>query len=95
MCRGALAALAVTAARTESVIAGIYRPVAFILSGEMAVAYFMSHAPRGFFPISMGGNGGELAIIYCFIFLYFFFVGAGVWSLDSLRLSQQSNPVSQ
>ena len=60
------------------------RPVAFILSGEMAFAYFMSHAPRGFFPISMGGNGGELAIVYCFIFLYFFVVGAGVWSIDNL-----------
>jgi putative oxidoreductase len=58
------------------------RTVAFILSGEMAFAYFMSHAPRGFFPISMGGNGGELAILYCFVFLYFAFVGAGVWSLD-------------
>ena len=61
------------------------RPVAFILSGEMAFAYFMSHAPRGFFPINMGGNGGELAIIYCFVFLYFFVVGAGAWSLDSRR----------
>jgi len=64
------------------------RPVAFVLSGEMAFAYFISHAPRGFFPISTGGNGGELAIIYCFVFLYFFFVGAGVWSLDNLRLSR-------
>jgi putative oxidoreductase len=60
------------------------RPVAFVLSGEMAFAYFMSHAPRGFYPITMGGNGGELAIVYCFIFLYFFFVGAGAWSLDHL-----------
>ena len=64
------------------------RPVAFILSGEMAFAYFMSHAPRGFYPISMGGNGGELAIVYCFVFLYFFFVGAGVWSLDHLMASR-------
>ena len=63
------------------------RPVAFLLSGEMAFAYFMSHAPRGFFPISMGGNGGELAILYCFVFLYFTFVGAGVWSLDESRAS--------
>src|SRR4051794_22443861 len=68
------------------IVLGLFtRPVAFILSGEMAVAYFMSHAPRGFFPISMGGNGGELAILYCFIFLYFVFVGAGVWSLDEMR----------
>ena len=64
------------------------RPVAFILSGEMAFAYFMSHAPRGFYPINMGGNGGELAIVYCFTFLYFSFVGAGVWSLDHPRESR-------
>jgi putative oxidoreductase len=51
----------------------------------MAFAYFMSHAPRGFFPISTGGNGGESAILYCFIFLYFCFVGAGIWSLDEMR----------
>jgi putative oxidoreductase len=64
------------------------RPVAFILSGEMAFAYFMSHAPRGFFPIGMGGNAGELAIVYCFVFLYFFFVGAGAWSLDQMIASR-------
>jgi putative oxidoreductase len=69
------------------IVLGLFtRPVAFLLSGEMAFAYFISHAPRGFFPISPqnGGNGGELAIIYCFIFLYFFVVGAGVWSLDQV-----------
>jgi putative oxidoreductase len=67
------------------IVLGLFtRPVAFILSGEMAFAYFMSHAPRGFFPISMGGNGGELAILYCFTFLYFAFVGAGALSLDRL-----------
>jgi len=70
------------------IVLGLFtRPVAFLLSGEMAFAYFMSHAPRGFFPISMGGNGGELAILYCFLFLYFAFVGAGVWSLDARRAS--------
>jgi putative oxidoreductase len=68
------------------IVLGLFtRPVAFLLSGEMAFAYFISHAPRGFYPISMGGNGGELAILYCFIFLYFVFVGAGVWSLDEMR----------
>jgi len=67
------------------IIVGLFtRPVAFILSGEMAFAYFMSHSPRGFFPIAAGGNAGELAILYCFTFLYFFFVGAGAWSLDRL-----------
>ena len=55
------------------------RPVAFLLSGEMAFAYFMSHAPRGFFPLV---NSGETAILYCFTFLYFFAAGAGAWSLD-------------
>lgn len=58
------------------------RPVAFILSGDMAFAYFMAHAPRGFFPLL---NGGELAIVYCFLFLYFAVAGAGAWSLDQLR----------
>jgi putative oxidoreductase len=68
------------------IVLGLFtRPVAFLLSGEMAFAYFMAHAPRGFFPIAMGGNGGETAILYCFIFLYFAFVGAGVWSLDEMR----------
>ena len=57
------------------------RPVAFILAGDVAVAYFMAHAPRGFFPIL---NGGELAIVYCFIFLYFWLAGGGEWSLDRL-----------
>src|SRR5271168_1615021 len=47
-----------------------------------AVAYFMAHAPRGFFPLL---NGGELAIVYCFIFLYFWLAGGGEWSLDRLR----------
>jgi len=55
------------------------RPVAFLLSGEMAVAYWMGHAPRGFFPIL---NGGDAAILYCFIFLYIAFAGGGAWSLD-------------
>ncbi len=57
------------------------RPVAFIISGEMAFAYFMVHAPQGFFPIL---NQGELAIVYCFLFLYFAAAGGGPWSLDRL-----------
>ena len=57
------------------------RPVAFLLSGEMAVAYFYAHAPRAFFPIL---NMGELAILYCFVFLYIFFAGPGPWSLDAM-----------
>jgi putative oxidoreductase len=58
------------------------RPVAFILSGFTAVAYFMVHAGRNFYPVL---NGGELAAVYCFVFLYFAFAGAGSWSLDALR----------
>ncbi len=57
------------------------RPVAFIASGEMAVGYFMFHAPRSFFPAL---NGGDAAILYCFVFLYLVFAGAGPWSLDAL-----------
>lgn len=57
------------------------RIIAFILSGEMAVAYFMAHAPRAFYPYS---NGGELAVLYCFAFLYLAFAGGGPWSLDAL-----------
>jgi putative oxidoreductase len=58
------------------------RTVAFILAGNMAAAYFMAHAPRGFFPLL---NGGELAIVYCFVFLYFWVAGGGEWSLDRFR----------
>ncbi len=66
------------------VLLGLFtRPVAFILSGEMAFAYFMAHAPRGFFPIL---NHGELAVLYCFVFLYLSVAGGGVWSIDRIRL---------
>jgi putative oxidoreductase len=58
------------------------RPVAFLLSGEMAVAYFQFHAPNGFWP---GLNGGGPAILYCFVWLYFSAAGAGPWSLDAKR----------
>ena len=57
------------------------RPVAFILCGEMAVAFFKVHFPRGFWPIR---NGGELAVLYCFIYLYLSTAGPGPWSLDAL-----------
>jgi putative oxidoreductase len=64
-------------------IVGLFtRPVAFILSGEMAFAYWMAHAPRSAFPLS---NGGDAAILYCFVFLYLAFAGGGPWSLDALR----------
>jgi putative oxidoreductase len=58
------------------------RPVAFVLSGMMAVAYFMAHAPKSFFPAL---NGGDAAILFCFVFLYLVFAGPGPWSLDAAR----------
>lgn len=57
-------------------------PVAFLASGEVAWAYFQSHAPRGFWPVT---NGGELAALYSFVFLYFSAMGSGKLSLDSIR----------
>ena len=64
-------------------VVGLFtRPTAFILSGEMAVAYFMAHAPHGFLPIL---NQGELAVMYCFVFLYFAVAGGGAFSLDAGR----------
>jgi putative oxidoreductase len=60
------------------------RPVAFILSGQMAVAYWMFHAapPRSFYPVL---NGGDAAILFCFVFLYIAAAGAGPWSADAAR----------
>nr|WP_323135081.1 DoxX family protein [Methylophaga sp. OBS3] len=57
------------------------RPVAFLLSGLMAVAYFMVHAPQGFWPLT---NGGELAALFSFVFLYIWTAGGGTWSVDNL-----------
>jgi putative oxidoreductase len=62
------------------------RPVAFILSGEMAVAYFYGHAPQGFWPVL---NMGTDAVFYCFLFLFFSAAGPGPWSLDA-RLRSSS-----
>lgn len=58
------------------------RPTAFVLSGLMAFAYFIAHAPRGFWPIA---NGGELAALYCFVFLYLAAAGGGPWGIDAMR----------
>jgi putative oxidoreductase len=58
------------------------RIAAFILSGEMAVAYFTAHAPHGFYPAA---NHGELAVLYCFVFLYLAASGPGPWSVDAMR----------
>ena len=65
------------------IVIGLFtRPVAFVLSGLMAAAYWIAHAPSSFFPLL---NGGELAIMYCFAFLYFVFAGPGPWSVDAAR----------
>jgi putative oxidoreductase len=63
------------------------RPVAFILSGEMAIAYFLVHAPQGNF-LMPALNGGEEAVLYCFIFLFFATAGGGSWSIDA-RLARE------
>ena len=64
------------------IVLGLFtRPVAFILAGEMAVAYFQAHAPRGFWPLR---NGGEPTVLYSFVFLYLFATGAGPFSLDAI-----------
>ena len=67
------------------ILLGLFtRPVAFLLSGHMAFAYFIAHAPRGFWPIL---NGGELAALYCFVFLFLAAAGGGPWGLDRRRAS--------
>jgi putative oxidoreductase len=65
------------------------RPVAFVLAGEMAVAYFLQHAPQGLLPFV---NRGELAVLYCFLYLYLAAAGGGPWSLDALRRGGGSPP---
>jgi putative oxidoreductase len=61
------------------------RLVAFILAGDMAVAYFLVHFPRSFFPAA---NGGDAAVLYCFVFFFMVFPGGGPWSLDRIALRQ-------
>jgi putative oxidoreductase len=86
-----LSGLLILAAILETIGAALFlvgaftRIVAFVLSGEMAFAYFMAHAPRSFYPVV---NSGELAVIYCFIFLYFAFAGGGPLSVDRAALNQ-------
>ena len=70
------------------IIVGLFtRPVAFILAGDMAVAYFLRHGPINFFPLV---NRGQLAILFCFVFLYLFVAGGGAWSADRLRAGSRS-----
>lgn len=68
------------------------RPVAFLLSGLMAVAYFMAHAPQGFLPLQ---NGGETAVLYCFIFLFLAVAGGGEWSLDRLFWTREKSNLEE
>jgi putative oxidoreductase len=68
------------------------RPVAFILSGEMAVAYWMFHAPRNLYPLL---NGGDASILYCFVFFLLVFTGPGAFSLDQLRHGRAQGPAKQ
>lgn len=64
------------------ILLGLFtRPVAFLLSGEMAIGYFRTHAPRSFWPLI---NGGEITVLYCFLFLWLSTAGPGPWSLDKL-----------
>ena len=86
-----LSGLLILAAILETIGAALFlvgaftRIVAFILSGEMAFAYFMAHAPSSFYPIV---NAGELAVLFCFIFLYFAFAGGGPLSVDRAMLKE-------
>ena len=67
-------------------VVGLFtRPIAFVLSGLMACAYWIAHAPRSAFPVL---NGGDAAILFCFVFLYLAFAGGGAWSFDNLRQHQ-------
>jgi putative oxidoreductase len=71
------------------VLLGLFtRPAAFILSGEMAFAYFLEHAPNGFFPLL---NRGVPAVLFCFIFLYLAVAGGGAWSIDALRRAKSTS----
>ena len=72
------------------ILIGLFtRPVAFVLSGDMAAAYFMSHGPKDFYPMM---NGGDAAILYCFVFLYLVFAGGGRWSIDEAVQASARRP---
>ncbi len=73
------------------ILIGLFtRPTAFILSGMMAVAYFMAHAPQGFLPLV---NKGELAVLYCFVFPFLAVAGGGTWSLDNLLWRSRADQI--
>jgi putative oxidoreductase len=73
------------------ILLGLFtRPTAFVLAGNMAVAYFMAHAPKSFFPAL---NGGDAAILFCFVFLYLAVAGGGEWSVDAVRDRTSETPL--
>jgi putative oxidoreductase len=75
------------------IVIGLFtRPVAFLLAGEMAVAYFMAHAPRSFWPVL---NGGEHTVLFCFVFFYLFATGAGPFSVDAALRNRRAESVRQ
>jgi putative oxidoreductase len=86
---GAYAGIIELVAGTLIVVGLFTRPAAFIASGTMAAAYFIGHAPQGFWPIN---NMGDAAILYCFVFLYFVFAGPGALSLDGRLERSRSKP---
>jgi putative oxidoreductase len=94
---GAEGPLIVTAGAIEFfggllILVGLFtRPAAFLMSGLMAAAYFMAHAPSGFLPLV---NQGELAAIYSFLYLYFAFAGGGAWSLDALLANSSRSRIA-
>ncbi len=75
------------------IILGLFtRPVAFVLAGEMAVAYFTAHLPRGFWPVM---NGGEAAVFFCWVFVFFAANGAGEFSLDGLLRARRRSRIAK
>ena len=84
---GAFAGIIELVAGTLIIIGLFTRPAAFIASGTMAVAYWMAHAPQDFFPVN---NGGDAAILYCFVFLYLVFARPGAWSIDGVRTRRRA-----
>lgn len=79
---GGIAGMLELVGGTLLVVGLLTRPAAFVCAGVMAFAYFLAHAPQSFFPVL---NGGDAAILYCFVFLYLVVAGPGPWSLDARR----------
>jgi putative oxidoreductase len=81
MTQRGLAGILETCGGAGMILGFLTRPIAFLLAGEMAVAYFQVHFPRSIYPIV---NGGDDAVLFCFVYLYFVFAGGGTWSIDHL-----------